>query len=329
MNRVFITLALLATQAIAEPAPAASSTGRKGRIDRVVAVVGNTVILASELDTRMGPIKAEASSIADPTERARRIAKLEGQVLEELIGDELVAQAAIAAGIEVDNAEVSAAYDNVKQDNNLTDDQFVAALAEQGMTPAAYRQLLRSQLLRIRAVQQFVRPKVTVTDDDVKAAYAQRIRRSDGTSEIKLAHMLFPLAQGATADAAKAAQVAAETALAKVKAGAAFADVAKELSGDAATKDSGGELGWFERGSLSPQWEVILFAMPVGDVRGPIAGPNGLHVFTVLDTKRGGAEPFEQVKEQLKTELTRRETDKQSGIWMAELRKKTFVRNKL
>ena len=109
-----------------------------------------------------------------------------------------------------------------------------------------------------------------------------------------------------------------------------FAKVAGEVSEDVSTKATGGELGWFQRQSLAnPEWEPIVFAMQKGDVRGPVTGPQGLHVFLATDVQTSNLKPFDQMKEQISRELRRKEMDKQTQVWLEELRKKAYIDIKL
>jgi parvulin-like peptidyl-prolyl isomerase len=275
------------------------------------------------------PVLADAQSITDPKERARRIQKLTTQMLDEIVNEELIVQAAEEAKIEIEPSEVNAAMDEIKKQNNLDDAALAKALAEQGYTLSTYKQDLRRQLLRLRAVNQLVRPRVNVTDDDVRARYDQMQRRSEAISAVRLAHILVKVPEKPTEQQLAAAKDKAAQAISRVKAGEEFAKVAAQVSEDTSTAASGGELGWFERGSLSAEWEPIVFAMEKGDVRGPISGPQGLHVFHVTDIKRTDMKPFDELKEQIKGDLSRREMDKQTQQWLEELRKKAYIDLKL
>jgi parvulin-like peptidyl-prolyl isomerase len=79
----------------------------------------------------------------------------------------------------------------------------------------------------------------------------------------------------------------------------------------------------------SPEWEPIVFAMEKGDVRGPVTGPQGFHVFQVTEVKRSDLKPFNEMKEQLSRELRRREQDKLVQNWRDDLRKKAYIDIKL
>ena len=305
------------------------NSGKKLIVERVVAVVNDSIIMASELEARMTPVRGEAMQIADQKERERRLAKLSTQVLDEMVNEELIVQAAEAAKVEVEASEVQAALDEIKQNNNLDDAGLAQALAAQGYTMSNYKQDLRRQLLRLRAVNQLVAPKVQVTEEDVRAKYDEMQRRSQSVSAVQLSHILIKLPEKPTEQQLAAAKEKAATIINRVKGGEKFEDVAAKESEDDGTKATGGQLGWFQRGSIQPEWESIVFSMSKGDVRGPVAGPQGLHVFQVTEVKNSELKPFADMKEQLMRELRRREMDKQTQTWLEDLRKKAYIDIKL
>jgi parvulin-like peptidyl-prolyl isomerase len=324
-----------ATQPNANPAgsrPAAGPANRapKVKVDYVVAIVNDAIILNSELEARRVPVMTEAQQIADPKERERRIAKLTSQVLDEMVNDELEVQAAEAAKIEVESSEVQAALDDIKQQNNLDDAGLAAALSAQGFTLANYKQEVRRQMLRLRAENQMITPKIQVSEEDVRARYDQMARRTEQVQAVKLSHMLFKLPEHPTEQQVAEAKEKAAKAIARVRAGEEFTKVAQAESEDDTTKTTGGELGWFQRGSMAnPEWEPVVFAMEKGDVRGPVTGPQGFHVFQVTEIKRSDLKPFNEMKEQLNRELRRREQDKLIQNWRDDLRKKAYIDIKL
>ena len=309
--------------------PVSPNAGKKIHIERVVAIVNDSIILQSELDARLVPVVQEAQQIADESERKRRMAKLTSQVLDEMVNEELIVQAADQAKIEVDSGEVQAALDEIKQQNNLDDAGLQQALVGQGYTLANYKADLKRQLLRLRAVNTIVAPKITITEEDVRARYDQMQRRSESVSAVRISDILIKLPDHATEQQIAEAKAKATTALDRVKGGEDFAAVAKDMSDDDSTKNAGGELGWFERGSVNPDWEGIVFGMEKDEARGPLSGPQGLYVLKVTDVKKSELKSFNDMKEQLSRELRRRELDKQTQTWVDELRKKAYIDIKL
>jgi peptidyl-prolyl cis-trans isomerase SurA len=325
VRKLLVLIVVLASAGVASAQkPASPNAGKKFGLERVVAVVNDSIILQSELEARLVPVRAEAEQIQDPTERRRRLAKLSSQVLDEMTSEELIVQAAEAAKIEVDSSEVQAALDEIKQQNNLDDAGLAQALASQGYTVQGYRLDLRRQLLRLRAVNQLVAPKVQVTEDDVRSRYAELQRRSNAVSAVYLSHILIKLPEHPTEQQIAAAKDKAAQAIQRVNAGEAFAEVAKAMS-----DDTNVELGWFQRGSINADWEQVVFSMQKGETRGPVSGPQGLHVFNVSDVQSASLKPYAEMKDQLQRELRRRELDKQTATWVEELRKKAYIDIKL
>lgn len=329
---LFLVHALAITGAQAQAAgkdPGKNAAKNRMVVDRIVAVVNNAVILESELVGRVKPMTLELRSIADERERARRLSKLTSQMLEEMIAEELIVQTARASKIEVEDKDVAAALEEIKKQNNLDDAGLEQALAMQGTSMAAYKKDVERQMMRMRAVNMLVRPKVTVTDEDVRARYDEMNRRSAGVSKVHLKHILIEVPANPSEKQVAQAKARAAALIDQAREGADFATLAREHSDDQATAGGGGDLGWIERGSLPTEWEVVVFSMDKGEVRGPISGPQGFHVFHVEDLKKSDIKPFDELKEQLRNELYSRQMQKQTEVWLDELRKKAHISRKL
>jgi peptidyl-prolyl cis-trans isomerase SurA len=311
--RAFLVLLLLAGTAAAAP------------VDRVVAIINDTVILQSELAARMEPLRRDAQQIVDPKERQRRIDKLEGQMLDELVADELIVQAAHDAKLDVTPAELKLALDAIKREHHLSDAELDKALADQGMSRAS----IKNDVLRQRAINTVIGPKVKVTDEDVQTAYDAAARRNDNVKAVRLAHILFALPAKAPDAELAAARARAQAALDRLDAGEEFAAVARDTSDDAGTKATGGELGWFENGKASTEWDNVIFAMAKGETRGPVRDAKGLHLLHVVAVKAVALEPFAKLAPALRQDLEQREQGKLVRGWVEELRKKAYIVIKL
>ena len=75
----------------------------------------------------------------------------------------------------------------------------------------------------------------------------------------------------------------AQSILTQLREGANFAELAKEYSLDASSLDSGGDLGWFERGQMVKEFELAVFALEVGEISEPIRTGFGYHIIKLLD----------------------------------------------
>jgi peptidyl-prolyl cis-trans isomerase SurA len=294
-------------------------------VDRVVAVVNDAVILKSELDSRLVALDGAVAQIPDPAERERRRNQLAAQMLDQMIADELIVQAANEAKLTVEQSELQATIDYIKQKNNLDDKQLAEAMKAEGITFESFKK----DLLRQRAIAQLVAPKIHISDDDALARYNELKRRATDVAAVRASQILIKVPDHATEQQLADAKARATRAIDRVKAGEAFADVAKDMSDDPTTKPTGGEIGWLEAGTLSDAWEPVVMGMQVGDVRGPIAGPDGLYVLYASELKKTALQPFPEMKEKLKRELQDQQLEKARQAWIAELRKKAYIDIKL
>lgn len=337
LGALALALSLPGQAAVAQPKPkkksgdAAEAAGPKPAVvERVVAVVNDEIILESELYQHAAPLIADLEQQGgDPRERQKQFKVILRQALDDLINEELIIQAAGEAGLTVEDAEVDKAIAEVKKQNKLTDAQLADALRGQGLTMAAYRKDVRRQILRLRAVNALVRPRVSVSDDEVKERYDRDQRKSGAVTEVHVAHYLVALPETATPAEREAARRRAGELVERVRGGEDFAKLVAAGSDDGDTKDAGGDLGWFKRGELPTEWETQLFAADSGDVRGPIDGPRGVHVFKLLAAKRDAMKPFAEAKDALQRELYGEEMEKQTRLWLEELRRKANVEIKL
>lgn len=242
-----------------------------------------------------------------------------------MIDDALVLQAGLAARVTVEDKEVDATIEYLKKQHQLDDKALAEAMAVQGVT----RETLKHDVLRQRAINQLVGPKVTVTEEDIRASYDQLQRRSAQVSAVFLSQIQLALPEHPTEQQLHDARKKATEILARVKAGEDFAALARELSDDATTRATGGVLGWFEPTTIRAEWEDTVFGMDKGDVRGPLPGDRGLYVLHAGDTKRVALEPYAKLRDQLESQLRGKALARHTQAWLAELRKKAYIDIKL
>jgi parvulin-like peptidyl-prolyl isomerase len=297
-------------------------------LERVSAVVNDTVILESEVVQRAAPMLAEIDSVA-ADERAREWRQILRKTLDSMVEEELIIEAANEAKLEVADDEVQRAIDEIKRQNKLTDRQLEQALSQQGTTMPQYRRDVRRQILRLRAVSTLVRPRVQIGDEEVRSRYDRLSGQSSTVTEVRLRHILVALPDKPQPAQIDAARRRAGDIVDRARAGEDFAALAKAHSQDPTTKDGGGDLGWYKRGELPTEWEEIVFAMDPNEVRGPVQGPRGLHVFQLVENKNEQVRPFAEVKDNLREQLFQEEMEKQTKVWLQELRKRAHVEVKI
>jgi peptidyl-prolyl cis-trans isomerase SurA len=305
-------------------AVAASAGGARARmVEKIAAVVGENVVLASEVEEKAAPLMADITKLPDPDKRAARATALRHEVLERLIDDELILQQATELKLSVTSEQIDASIEEIKKQNSIDDDQLREALRAQGMSMASYRADLKRQLLRYRVLNIAVGSRVNVSDEEVKAYYERHMKGSANV-QVRASHIFIAIPDAADAATAADKQAQAKKILERAKT-EDFAKLAREVSDDAATRSEGGDLGYFGRDMLPKPIEELVFAMKPGEVRGPVRADRGFHVIKLVDRKVKDAKPLDDVKDDIRMQLRQKDMERQTKIYLTELRKKTLV----
>lgn len=146
-------------------------------------------------------------------------------------------------------------------------------------------------------------PAPTVTDADVEAAYQERRQEFEQPERRRVAHVLIGVPSVGGSAAEEAARAKAEAARERVRGGADFAQVAREVSEDPATAPRGGELGFVTRGELLAPFAEVAFRLKPGEVGGPIRTAFGYHVIKVLEVAPGSKKELKEVAASLRATL--------------------------
>ncbi|MFH1131763.1 MAG: peptidylprolyl isomerase [Pseudomonadota bacterium] len=299
-------------------------------VESIVAIVNREIVLQSELDERMRPLLPQLEGIPDPLMRRRKTQELSKQFLDRIIDDKLVWQEGRELQLEVTDKELDLAIKDVMHKNNLTQGQLEEALHQEGKTLEAYREtILRPQLMRLRVINIKVRSRVATSDDEVRAQYQKNLRDLGVQTKVSARHIFIHVPDNADRRVVAEKKRFALSLLAKINNGQDFVESAKKHSDDPATRNEGGDLGFFARGTLPPNVEDVVFAMKKDEVKGPIRTSHGFHLIQLVDRQESLARPFEEVKEELYNQIYAEKLEKATRAWLKELRKKAHIEIKL
>ncbi|MDX2024353.1 MAG: peptidylprolyl isomerase [Deltaproteobacteria bacterium] len=293
-------------------------------VERIAAVVDDEVILASEVEERAAPAMAQIASITDQAQRAARAEAVRREILDRLIDDQLIFGKAKELKLTVSSEEVDKSIEGIKRDHNLTDEQLRQALTQQGMSMATYRQDVKKQVLRYRVLNMAVGSKIAISDHDVQEYYERNIRKG-AASEVRASHIFIEIPDDADTGTAIAKRKQAEGIVARIKAGEEFEKLARENSEDANTRGEGGDLGYFGRDLLPKAIEEVVFAMNIGEVRGPVRADKGFHIIKLVDKRNKDVKSFDESKNEIRMQLRQKEYEKQAKTFVADLRRKAMV----
>jgi peptidyl-prolyl cis-trans isomerase SurA len=307
------------------------AVARAEMVDRVAAVVNREVIALSEVEKRAAPELSRLNqAVKDPQKRAEERTRITKAALDALIGEKLMEEQIKELGLSVTDAEVDAAVADVKKQNNVTDDaQFDRLLSGEGFTVATYKDFLRKQMSRMKLVQLKVSPKVKVSEEDLKAAYAQYARMEGEDAEVHARHILVAVDPKATPEQVEAARKKALEIMEEArKPGVDFSELAKKRSEGPSAAD-GGDLGFFRRGVMVPAFERVAFALKPGEVSEPVRTNFGWHVLKVEERRAVGVADYDEMRPKLEMQLRQQKTEKFVDQYVQELKKKAVIEVKL
>jgi peptidyl-prolyl cis-trans isomerase SurA len=276
-------LAPAALLALALLSPAGAQMLDNQSLDKVVAIVDEDVILASELDRAVNNILAQ---FAGRSTQLPPRAVLENQVLERMIFIRLQVQRAESTGIRVSDPELDQAVMRIAQENNASIDQLRASLERDGFSYEDFRKTMREELQVQRLRQRYVQTRVQVTDTEVDILLASGgLKRG----EVRLAHILIGVPDGAAAPQIQAAREKAERVSAEIAGGLDFASAAIRYS-DGQQALEGGDLGWRRFDEVPDVFTDMITALRKGEVTQPMRGPSGFHILKMVDERAASAQ---------------------------------------
>jgi peptidyl-prolyl cis-trans isomerase SurA len=260
-------------------------------VDRIVAIVGDVAIPFSRLEEEVNLMRAQGMRVpADSVELAR----LRRDLLERLIDDELlVQQARRDTAIVVEDAEVQRSVEEFMRrirQQFRSQLEFERELRRSGFaTVEEYRRWVterrRRELLQDALVRKLEREgklrAVQPTQAEMREFY-ERVVQQQPPRPASLTFRQIVVQPRADTGAVLRAFMLADSLAREIRAGADFAQVARRFSDDPGSRERGGDLGWFRRGTMTPAFEEAAFRLRPGYVSSPVRTPFGFHIIQVL-----------------------------------------------
>lgn len=300
----------------AAPAPAQAEAAALD-IKDPVAVVNGENITKEQLETAFN--NAVSAAGVDPSNLSSQ-QKLAGyqQILQDMISEKLVTEA--AKGIEVTDADVDAEVAKIKE-QFPTPEAFQEQLKQSGQTEEKLKELIKSGLAQRKWIESQISDATKVTDEDAKKFYDENAKDFDQPAMVRASHILFMVPEEGGEDAAKEKEAAAKKAAEEArKDGTDFNELAKKLSEEPGASESGGDLDFFAKEQMVPEFADAAFGMDIGQISDPVKTQFGYHVIKVTDKKEAGKMDFEEVKPQLLTFLQGQKSQEEVAKLLEKLR---------
>lgn len=237
-------------------------------------------------------------------------AQFEDEIRNSVILDKM--RATLTEWITVSDAEADAEYRrrNEKVSFELVSFPTVSFLDQVQVTDAdvaawfeqrkeTYRIGERRKVRYLLLDAQAIRNNITVPEQDIQRTYRQNIDQYSQSEQVRASHILLSL-EGKDEAAVRAR---AEELLAQIKAGGDFEALARANSQDPVSASKGGDLDYFGKGRMVPEFESVAFSLPVGQMSDLVRTPYGFHIIKVTDKKAAEVQPLDAVRPQITEQL--------------------------
>jgi peptidyl-prolyl cis-trans isomerase SurA len=298
-------------------------------VDGVVAVVNDEPITFSEFRESVAESLGIPEGDADVYLREEKDRERVLRGLEELIETVLVHQELRKIGSPVTEKDVDAAVASVMKTNNMSEADFRAALAREGITPSGYRRRIRWQIGRSSIVRLKKFKEVTVTEEETKSYFQEHAERFLVRSEVRLETIFLPFpAGGAATEEGIRIRIAAQQAADSVRSGMTLAEASRLLS-SSVPGVSVVSSDFVETEDLLPDIAKEVHRLRTGETSPPIFTEEGAHLIRVLERRGGNLPEFSTVKASLTEELVDRRSERAYADILVELKKAATVEIRL
>jgi peptidyl-prolyl cis-trans isomerase C len=332
-----VLLPLLTTSACTRPAAEATGTAGSAtgpaaqqpaapeppkpmpaQLPDVLARVNGEDVRKADLDLMVRNIELGDGPI--PAERRDEV--LRG-ALDQLITYTLLKQETKNRSLSVTDAEVDARMQAMR--SQFPDEgTFNKALADRGMTVERLRSDARDDLSINKMMEAEVQAAGPATDAEAQAFYEQNPDKFQRGESVRASHILLLAGQDADEATRNKARTQIDDLCKRAKAGEDFAKLAREHSQDGSAAN-GGDLDFFTRGRMVPEFENAAFALQPGQVSDVVTTQYGFHVIKVTDRKPASTVPLAEVNDRVKQFLTEQKKRERADAFIAGLKEKSRI----
>ena len=320
-------------------------------VERTVAIVNGEAIMASEFSKIADPVIEQYKQQASAQDQSvEKVNEFKQKLMDQMIDDKILKQEAKKAKIHVSKRELEEGIKQVKK-RFQTDAEFQTELKKEDINQAQFESRIEEQLTVMKLIEQEVKAKtMPPSEDEIKAFYGKVQDKMAGkdlgldkkeeeevaslakyltrlsSEQVRAKHVLVAVDKNATLEQKSAGLKKIKEAQAELKKGVDFEEVAKKYSDDPGSKARGGDLGFFAKGDMVPEFEKVAFSLNVGQVSEPVLTDFGYHIIKVEEKRASKKVTYEDIKDDLKELLTQKAAQKKYEVWIKGLKDKSSIK---
>jgi peptidyl-prolyl cis-trans isomerase SurA len=292
--------------------------------NRIVAIVNSDIITLHELNTsikRLTGLSTEALQLRDE----RNFYEVRRAVFDNLINEKITGQQIIKSGIKVTTKDVDGAIEKVKRENNLTQEELIYSLKQEGITLKEYRERIKREIERFRLVNYEVKSRIVLTEEDMRDYYQRHTREYREAHKVRLARIFLKVRNPDDKEEIDQVKNLARGILGRLKEGHDFFKLAGIYSQGPAALE-GGDLGWIKVNQLEPALREQMAKLSPGEHTDLNLAPSGFQIIKLIEEEKGEIKPFEKVRDAIYSKLFREKVEKRYATWLKRLREESFIK---
>ena len=260
------------------------------KLDGIVAVVDEDVVLASELLERINLVRE--SMIQNKVPMPERDVFV-GQVLDRLIIENIQLQEANNRGVVIDDQTLSQAVQQFAESNGQTVEEFVVGLESQGTSYRKFREDIRLEMTLSRLQRGMINQRISISDQDISGLLNSPFYKDFFSDEYSLGHIRLDLADNSSETDKERLIADADNIVEQLRGGEDFGKIAAAKSSSSTALD-GGSLGWRRAGEIPSLFAEIALEMEIGDISDPIVSGSAVHIIKLIERRGAGMQELSQ-----------------------------------
>ena len=295
-------------------------------VDRIVAKVNDDIITLTELNRVFKPYSDHIRSMNYSLDKERKLLfKAREEILNQLIDQKLTDQEIKRNNISVEDAEIDATIERIKEARMVSDEMLRESLKAEDMTMAEYRQTVREQILRTKLINLEIKSKIVITQAEIEDYYQQHQKEFGGQSQYHLHSILVRTSPNDSESERDAAREKMAAIRQEIEGGRPFNEVARERS-DPPLAEMGGDIGMFSLDKVAPKLRAAIEGLSIGQMTPVIETDQGLQIFFVSEIVAGEGKSMEKVTAEIERRLFQQVVDTKFSAWLEDLKSRSFIK---
>jgi parvulin-like peptidyl-prolyl isomerase len=304
-------------------APAAQPAPKTEILEQILVKVNGDIITKTDLEARqVGALRQRTQQLSDD-ELKKAIAELTPDLLVDAVDEILLLQRGKELGYKVTDEQFKRVIENIRKENKLeSDEQFAAALKQEGLSIEQLRKNLEKQMVINQVQQAEVFTKIGISDEEAQAYYNAHKAEFTTAASITLRELLVAVktdGKSMNVAADEAAKSKAENAVRRARAGESFATLVAELS-DAPSKANGGVVGPLSLEELDPAVRKLIEGLKPGGVTDIFRTPTGYALIQLESSTASVTKAFEAARDDIAQKVYDGKRAAEFGKYVTKLR---------